>query len=191
MNLPQIRRKVDQLLASHQHAKRKVREEKAELIRSREKVKTLTEAQGIVQEVAESVQSEAHRQIAHVVTRCLQTVFGEAEAYEFKIVFKKARGKTEAELLFVREGMEIDPIDASGGGVVDLASFALRLACLLLAVPRKRRLLVLDEPFRHLSSQYRPRVRELLLTLAKEFEIQIVFVTHSRELISGKVIEIT
>ena len=189
MNLPQVRRKVDQLLASYQHAKRKVKEEKAELVRCRKHVESVVQAQQLLQEVAETIQQSAHHQIAAVVSKCLETVFGE-NAYQFKINFRKARGKTEAELLFVRDGMEIDPVDASGGGIVDVASFALRFACLLLASPRKRRLILADEPFKHLSHQYRPRVRELLMTLANEFNMQIVFVTHSRELVCGKVIEI-
>ncbi len=160
-----------------------------ELVRCQKHAQNVLEAQGLIQQVAEEIQSLAHQQIARVVTRCLQTVFGE-DAYTFKIAFSKKRGKTEAQLLFVRDGMEIEPVDAAGGGVIDLASFSLRLACLMLAVPRKRRLLVLDEPFRHLSSQYRPKVRELLLTISKEFEIQILFITHSRELVCGKVIEV-
>ncbi len=191
MILSQTRKHVDKLLAQHDHAKRRVKEEKVEFTRCRKHVQDVLQAQGLIQQVAEEIQSLAHQQIASVVTRCLKTVFGEEGGYEFRINFKKARGKTEAELVFVRDGMEIEPVDASGGGVVDLASFSLRLACLMLAVPKKRRLIVLDEPFKHLSKQYRPVVRELLMTLAKEFNIQMLIVTHSQELICGKVIEIT
>jgi len=189
MNIPQIRRRVDRLLATYQHSKKRVKEEKAELVHCRKLVQDITHAQQLLQEVAETIQQQAHTQISAVVTRCLKTVFGE-DGYEFKIDFKKARGKTEAYLLFVREGMEIDPTEASGGGVLDVASFALRLACLLLAAPKKRTLLVLDEPFKMLSKEYRLVIRELLMTLSKEFAIQMVIVTHSEELICGQVIEV-
>ncbi len=142
-----------------------------------------------MQEVAATIQASAHAQISKVVTRCLKAVFGE-EAYEFKIDFKQARGKTEARLLFIREGQEIDPIDAAGGGVLDVASLALRLSCLMLARPRRRKLLCLDEPCKYLSTDYRPAVRKLILILAKETGIQFILVTHSEALKMGTIIEI-
>lgn len=61
----------------------------------------------------------------------------------------------------------------------------------MLSNPPRRKLLVLDEPFRHLSSSYRPRVRAMLEALAEEFSVQIVMVTHAAELACGKVIEIS
>lgn len=154
------------------------------------KVEDTLAAQKIVQEVAEKVQQTAHKRIADVVTRCLKAVFGEEEAYEFRINFSQKRGKTEAELVFVRDGMEVDPYDGSGGGVIDVAAFALRLACLMLSLPKRRKLLVLDEPFRFLSVDYRPQVRALLELLAKDMGIQILMVTHAPDLVCGKVIEL-
>ncbi len=85
----------------------------------------------------------------------------------------------------------MDPTASVGGGVVDVASFALRLACLLLASPKRRRLLCLDEPFKHLSENYRPAVRELIEVLAREMDVQFIIVTHSNELKIGKVIELS
>lgn len=90
-------------------------------------------------------------------------------------------------MVFIRDGQEIDPMSASGGGVIDVAAFALRLACLLLATPRPRRLLVLDEPFRFVSAKYRPKIRALLLQLSEELGVQIILVTHITELQIGTV----
>jgi len=146
------------------------------------------EAQQIVQAVAETIQEEAHDRIAGVVSRCLAAVFD--EPYEFQIRFERARGRTEARLVFVREGMEINPIDASGGGVVDVAAFALRLSCLMLARPACRRVVVLDEPFRFVSKEYRVRVRIMLEDLARELGVQFIIVTHIRELATGHIIEV-
>lgn len=181
---------VARFLAKYEHACSKVKDEKAALKISEELVETLTQAQQLVQRVAKTTQELCHKQIAMVVTRCLQTVFGEEDAYQFKINFSEKRGKTEAELVFVRDEHEIDPTEASGGGVIDVASFALRLACLLLAQPKRRRFLALDESFKHLSSDYRPVVREMLEVLAKEKEVQFLLITHSEELTCGKVIEL-
>lgn len=146
------------------------------------------EAQQYVQAVAETIQEEAHDRIAGVVTRCLAAVF--EEPYQFKIKFERIRGRTEARLLFVRDGMEINPIDASGGGVIDVAAFALRVSCLMLARPAVRRVCVLDEPFKFVSADRRPAVRAVLEGLCRDLGIQFIMVTHMPELQCGKIIEL-
>ena len=146
------------------------------------------EALEVTQHVAEAIQENAHKQIAAVVSRCLEAVFD--EPYEFEIIFERKRNRTEARLVFVREGLEVDPMSASGGGVVDVACFALRLACLMLSRPPKRRLVVLDEPFKFVSAGYRDNVRTMLETLAEEMQVQFIMVTHIEELQTGKVIQI-
>jgi DNA repair exonuclease SbcCD ATPase subunit len=86
--------------------------------------------------------------------------------------------------------MEVDPITASGGGIIDVASFALRLACLCLSKPPLRRVMVMDEPFKFVSEQYRARLVELLERLAKDMGVQFIMVTHIKELEIGKVIQL-
>lgn len=184
-----LRGKLNNLIQQRNYARTKVKEEKEKLREAKENLSDSLTARKILQQAAELVQVSAHKKISSVVTRCLRTVFG-PQAYEFRIKFEQKRGKTGARLLFVRNGLEIDPRTAAGGGVLDVASFALRLSCLVLAKPYKRRLLVVDEPFKMLDSDKVPIVRELLLTLAKEMKIQIVMVTHNEELKCGKVIEV-
>lgn len=143
----------------------------------------------MIRTAAVKLQQQVHDQVATVVTRCVKAVFGKA-APDFRIVFEKKRGKTQARLVFVQDGQEIDPQDGDAGGLLDVAAFALRLAALRLSSPRVRQLLVLDEPFRHLDKTRQPRAAELLLTLARELGVQIVLVTHSEELKVGKVVEL-
>lgn len=183
------RRQVDALKLRLSHARQTAAAEEENLDQAKKDVSDCEAAQSLLQECAKRIQSLAHRQIASVVTRCLRTVFGE-KAYSFAINFHKARGKTEARLVFVRDGQEINPSDAAGGGVVDVCSFALRLACLLLQRPAKRRLLVLDEPWKHLSAEYRPLMGELLLELCRELQLQVIMVTHSEEFQVGKVVRL-
>jgi len=184
-----VRDKLNKLLAQHALTISKIKQEKQHLEQAKASVDTIKQAQSIVQQVAETIQNQAHKQIANVVTSCLQAVFGE-DAYEFRIVFDRKRGKTEARLVFVRNGEEIEPTDSAGGGVLDVAAFSLRLACLVLSVPKKRRFLALDEPFKHLSADYRPAVRELLMKLAEEMNMQFLLITHALDLAIGKVVEL-
>lgn len=155
------------------------------LLKIRLNRKACAEAQEILQDLAQQIQQRAHHKISEIVTKALQTVF--EDPYEFKIEFTKKRGKTEAEIKFVRDGQEIDPMTASGGGVVDVTAFALRLACLCLSRPRARLLVVLDEPFKFVSVDLLPRIRYLLKMLTEETDAQFIIITHLPELACGKV----
>ncbi len=114
------------------------------------------------------------------------------DPYEFRIRFDRKRGKTEARLEFVRDGkVRDDPLNEVGGGVVDVAALALRLACLMSFKPPKRRLLVLDEPFSYIRGVgNRKRVREMLVKLAEELKVQFVLSTDIPEFRLGKIIDI-
>lgn len=146
------------------------------------------EAQRVAQLVAQGIQQHAHEQIAGMVSRCLAAVFD--ESHTFQIHFDTKRGKTEARFVFRQGGHEIDPMTASGFGMVDVAAFALRLSALLLARPARRRILILDEPFRFVSKEYRAPLRVLVETLSRELKVQFVIVTHIEEMVSGTVIKL-
>lgn len=184
-----LRRWFDMMEERHRTAYRRFKEEQTGHTTAVQKVEDVLEAQKILQHIAQGVQEQAHRQIASVVTKCLQGVFD--RPYEFKILFERKRGKTEAKLVLCREGVELtNPKDEAGGGVLDVAALALRLAKLVLERPRRRRVLVLDEPFRCVDEENSTRVRELLLVLAREMKVQFIIATHNEGLRAGKVIQI-
>ena len=182
------RQKLDRFKARLQSIKESVKRDRVAWIKAEDHVVAADEAKLIIQQVGQALQEEAHDRIAGVVSRCLEAVFD--EPYEFKIVFERKRGQTEARLVFIREGLEINPLDAAGGGAVDVAAFALRLSCIMLKRPAVRRVLVMDEAFRFLSQGYRPRVRQLLESLSKKMGVQFIQITHIPELVTGKVIEL-
>jgi DNA repair exonuclease SbcCD ATPase subunit len=163
--------------------------ETAALIEAKEVLERTRDAQEILQLLAQAVQQKAHEKISEVVSSCLEAVFD--DPYRFKIEFDRKRGRTEARLRFVRGDLDVDPLTASGGGMVDVAAFALRISCLMLHRPKLRRFVVLDEPFKFVSAQYRENVRSMLESLSTDLGVQIVMVTHIDELVTGKVIEIT
>jgi DNA repair exonuclease SbcCD ATPase subunit len=150
---------------------------------------TAQSANAVLQTVCAQIQTTVHKSVSDIVTRCLRAVFGE-DAYEFRIIFEQKRGKAEAVMQFVRNGEIYDPMTQSGGGVLDVAAFGLRLSALLLSSNRYRRVLILDEPFRFLSVEYRSQIRDLIETLSKELDFQFIMVTHAKELEIGDVVQI-
>jgi len=189
MNLRETRIGVNKLLGELDSVKRQHKEEKRNLKQVEEELEHTKEAQTITQQVAQMVQQQAHKRIEGVVSKCLEAVF--EDEYGFKIRFERKRGRTEANLLLLRHGHEIeDVLDADSGGVIDTAALALRLACIVLAKPHLRRIIIMDEPFRNLDLQNRERIRILLEELAEDFKVQFIIITHELAFQTGKVIEV-
>lgn len=164
--------------------------ERKEVIKSEDRIVWCEQAQEIVQTISQQVQQKAHKQIGSVVSRCLEAIFD--DPYKFKIHFERKRGRTEARLVFIRDREEIVPLSGAGGGVIDVAAFALRIASILLTRPPSRRIVILDEPFKHLkpASYYGSRIVQLIKSLAKDFKIQFIMVQNLPEFQAGKIIEI-
>ena len=187
------RKQADALAARHALADKTVDREQRALADARDELDAVQAAQQALQAIAEAIQQRASGRIADVATRALAAVFD--EPYEVQIRFEQKRGKTEARIVFVRDGLELsDPMNEAGGGCVEIAAFALRLAALVLSKPRRRKLLVLDEPFRSIRGKdNRQRVRGLLQALADEFKVQFVLNIDADaypEFLLGKVVEL-
>lgn len=187
--LEEIRKKINKELHKFQIASAELEHAEQKFEEAKKDFKAKTKAQKIIQTVAQEVQQQVHNRIAGIVTRCIEAVFD--DPYEFKILFEQKRGKTEARLVFVRDGEEYVPNDSSGGGVIDVAAFALRLSCLVLTRPPLRRLLVLDEPFKNVNgAENQERVGKMVSMITDELNVQIIMVTDDDWLKIGKVIEV-
>jgi DNA repair exonuclease SbcCD ATPase subunit len=184
------RRRLNVELADYDHARTQYAREGKELKLEQRKLRAGEKARALVQEVAQQVQTKVHRQIDGVVTQALQSVF--EPCYSFRLGFEKKRGRTEAELIIKKGDLEMDPLASAGGGQIDVAAFALRVACLVLSRPKSRPLLILDEPFKNVSKAegYLDRIPGLLQRTADELGIHIIMVTHINELKMGNIIEI-
>lgn len=177
------------MMIRYKAASRSVRVETKALKRAKRRQRSTQKALKIAQTIAESIQRDAHSHIAGLVTRCLSAVFGD-EAYQFRLVHEQKRNRTEVRAVFVRDGEEMDPMSETGGGAVDVAAFALRLSVLMMRHPPVRRAIIADEPFRFVSEEYRPRLKHLIELLASELDMQIILVTHLRDLECGKIVRI-
>lgn len=191
MNLKTKRKQINSLISDRTLAIKSVKQETENLSITNKHLANAESAQIISQHVAQTIQQQAYIRISKVVSRCLETVFDGPENYGFKIRFERKRGRTEAVLVLTEDGNEIDDIfDGQSGGIVDVASFALRLACILLSKPKLRKIVFLDEPFKFVSEKYLDNVRLMLDGLAEDFGFQFVMVTHITALQTGKVIEL-
>jgi hypothetical protein len=89
---------------------------------------------------------------------------------------------TTCTLKIEKDGVVFDPKFELGGGIVDLVAAGLRLG--LWSLGSRTPLLVLDEPFRFLSRNYKPLVGELLKEIVEQLpNVHILMVTHDPDLI--------
>jgi len=137
----------------------------------------------VVKAVAIKTQERIQFHISDITSLALESVF--PDPYELVAEFVQRRNKTECDLYFSRNGEKADPLSASGGGAVDVAAFALRVASWSMQKPKSRNVLVLDEPFRYLSSDLLPKASEMLQQISQDLNLQIIMVSHSEELIES------
>ena len=143
----------------------------------------LTEARALMMAAAQATQKNLEFHINSLVSMALASVF-EEEPYQFQLEFVQKRGKTEADVWFVRNGEKMKPIDAAGGGAVDVADLAARIAFWSLT-KKTRPFFLLDEPMRNLNEGRQERALDMLKMLSEKSNIQIVMVSHIKKLIIG------
>lgn len=154
-------------------------------------IEDIDQAQRILQSIAKKTQQELEYHISELVSLALSAVF--EDPYEFVLDFVEKRNRTEAEMFFIKKnGNRIDPLSESGGGAVDIASFALIVALWNLRRKLSRNTIILDEPFRFLSRELQPKAGRMLKELSHKLGIQFIIVTHNPDLIDAadKVFEV-
>lgn len=134
----------------------------------------------IVKHVGLKTQKQLEYHLAEQVSLAMDAVFD--DPYRLKVDFLEKRGKTEVELLFTRRGMEFPPIGSAGGGAIDVASVALRVAYWSMRRDKKARpLLLLDEPFSQLKGEdANRRALSIIQELSHKLKLQIIMVSDER-----------
>lgn len=175
------RNKLNQAVGQRDAIKKEATEYRAKAKQCTSRVEALEQALVFVQDVAQQTQQQLVLHIQDVVNTALDTCF--PDEYQFQLVFEIKRNKTEAKLIFMKNGFEIDPMEASGGGVVDVASFALRIAAWSLG--KTNNVVCLDEPMKFLSRDLQPRAGEILKEISTKLGIQFIMVSHVSDIIQS------
>ena len=191
MNIQKIKELYQQSKGMKIQIEKDLESNKSHLDEMNLRMKRLEDAQTFFQKVAQETQEHLKFKIEDIVNLALETCFpGE---YSFRLNFNISRGKTEAELVFLSQSSDrpIDPMNASGGGVVDIACFALRIASYVLEQGIDN-VIVLDEPMKFVSKDLLDSAGEILKVLSTKLGLQIIMVTHENKFIdiADKVFEV-
>ena len=180
--LKEARQKLNEELAERKLLKIRLKEEQTKLEKLDGKNKSLEKIRSVFQEAGTRTQQRIENHISQIVSTALASVWN--DPYEFELEFVIKRGKTEANLWFVRNDNKMHPMGNSGGGAIDIASMALRIAAWSLN-KNTRPIMILDEPFKNLSENLQPAASDMLKMLSEKLGLQIVIVSHIQELVNG------
>jgi len=134
----------------------------------------------IVKQVGLATQKQLEYHLSEQVSLAMEAVFD--DPYKLKLNFQEKRGKTEVEILFTRRDLEFPPLGSAGGGTIDIASLALRIAYWAMRQDRKiRPLLLLDEPFSQLKGEdANRRALAIVQEISNKLGLQIISVSDER-----------
>ena len=134
------------------------------------------QAREIIRSVGIATQSQLSFHISDITSLALDAVFN--DPYALVAEFVQRRNKTECDLYFERDGNRVDPLSASGGGAVDVAAFALRVASWSMQRPKSRSTLILDEPLRFLSADHQEKASIMIKEISQKLGVQFIIITH-------------
>lgn len=132
-----------------------------------------------LQQMEKAWQRNFQRSLETVVSDGLSVVFG--EKLEVRIVESTKADMSTIDFRLKWGKLETSIMDAQGGGYVAIIAFLLRVLLILAAQPVLRRLVVLDEPFAHVSPEYRRPLADMVAALIERLGFQIIMVTQERE----------
>ena len=134
------------------------------------------EQRDIARKAAGLVQDNLAAKLSGIVTKAISTVF--EEPIEFVVQFVERRGVSECDLSLKIGEDYYDILNEQGGGVADVCSMCLQMAFIMMS--QVNRVLVIDEPARHMDVVAQERFIAVLKQLCQELKFTIIMVTHSQ-----------
>lgn len=141
-------------------------------------IQLMEEAREIIRIVGIETQKQLQYHISDIASLALESIF--ENPYKLILEFIKRRNKIECDIAFERDGIKYDePLENSGGGTIDVSSYALRIASWSMERPQTRNIIILDEPLKNVSAEYQELASEMLKEVADKLNIQFIIVTHN------------
>jgi DNA repair exonuclease SbcCD ATPase subunit len=176
--IQQYRQKVEQLKGKRTHIEERMSTLLQEKKQQSKKLHVYEQAKEVIREVGMRTQEKLQYHISDITSLALEAVF--PDPYKLEVEFVQRRNKTECDIYFSRGDSRVDPLTASGGGAVDVAAFALRIASWSLRKPHTIPTIILDEPMRFVSEDLQEQASMMLKEISEKLGIQFIIVTHEQ-----------
>lgn len=176
MRTKELRKKIERLKGNKEQIQKDLSSLKKGKRLSERALKKHEKAKEVIREIGLKTQQQLQYHIGDITSLALESVF--PNPYQLELEFIQRRNKTECDIYFSKDDKRTDPLSASGGGVVDIAAFALRIASWSLQKVRTRNLIILDEPMRFVSEDLMDKASAMLKEVSQKLNIQFIVITH-------------
>lgn len=146
----------------------------------------------VVQKMTRDKIKEGFEQI---VTYALRSILG--EGYSFVLEFGRRGNLQEVDFKIItpKRKEANDPMDSMSGGVLDVVSFALRVALIELSKPKMEGFIALDEPTKFVNDPtnvFLPKVSQFFKIINRKINRQLIITTLQSALVenAGNVIDL-
>ena len=179
MTTQELRNKLERQKGAKIEIEKSIENLTLEIKQKNRELRQHEQAEIIVKEVGKKTQQQLEYHISNITSLALEAVFD--NPYKLQIDFVERRNQTECDIYFVRNENKVKPLEDSGGGAIDVASFALRIACWSMQNPKSRNVMILDEPFKHLKGQEANiRVLDMIHEISTKLNLQIIMISDER-----------
>lgn len=164
---------------------RSLKEKKKQAAQKKHQAEVLLKAKWVLTEVARLTQERFKGRVESLVTMAIKAVFD--RPFGFELVFERKRNKMECKPIVyeILEGggrVEYDdPKEDVGGSLIDVISFALRVVLWSLERPRRRSVIILDEPMKNMG-KLTFLGGQMLKEVSRGLGFQLIIVTHDKRL---------
>lgn len=125
-----------------------------------------------------SIQTGVIGQFEDLLTRAIRQIFG--RDYEVHIEIAAKGNSLWADFrITLPNGNIVSLTDGEGGGLKDIVAVMSRILYLVLDPTQPARIMFLDENLKHLDGWRSPAAFPIIIKIARELGIQIVWITHS------------
>lgn len=163
-------------LSLHEKAKS---EHTDKLLELKKEFDALQEAREVFQKASLLAQNHLALHLSLIVTNALKVIFYENNI-SFHIKFVERRNSTECDMWLEENNHEYSLLGSRGYGVVDIVSFSLKVAYILLH--ESDNICIVDEPFRNLHVNKHEVASQMIKELSREIGMQFIISTHVKAL---------
>ncbi len=179
-HLASLRRKLEYMKGERDSLQRSIANTEGQLQEHKRNLIRHERALEIVKQVGLETQRQLEYHLSEQVSLAMEAIFD--DPYQLRLDFQEKRGKTEVDILFTRRDLEFPPLGSAGGGTIDVASLALRIAYWSMRQDKKvRPLLLLDEPFSQLKGvEANRRALAIVNEISHRLGMQIIMISDER-----------
>ena len=174
MTVLDLQRRVDRIDGFYKALMTREESLSSEIVSLKKDIDELTKTSAVLKHLLDVMVKDEINKMAGLVTYGLRTVFKDQNLIFVPVITKKNE-KIHIELKTQNKGVACD-FGSFGGSVAVIESFLLRILCLL--KKKYARLVLLDETFASVGSEYIAATSSLVSELSKKLGLDVLLVTH-------------